>query len=161
LGEEATVAIAKDEGSAGVEDTGKEVEAAALEEGAEGEVLEPAVGVGDPVEVRWHSWIAPKDGGAFRFGTGAGSNCAPMCGAGEQKERGNEGQVGGGPAVDGREMAGVPVEKKERCAGGGAGRRKLPRKVVIEEGEQEGYEDGGGGDSEEVAKGEAGDGVWG
>jgi hypothetical protein len=50
-GEEAASAVAEDEGSAGVEETGEEVEAAALEGRSESEVLEPAVGAGYAVEV--------------------------------------------------------------------------------------------------------------
>jgi len=53
LGEEAAVPITEQEGSAGLEEAREEVEATALEEGAEGEVFEPAVGAGDAVEVGW------------------------------------------------------------------------------------------------------------
>ena len=53
LGEKAPVPITEQEGSASLEEAREEVEATALEEGAEGEVFEPAVGAGDAVEVGW------------------------------------------------------------------------------------------------------------
>jgi hypothetical protein len=50
-GEEATVAVAEDQGAAAVEETGEEVVAGAFEGSGEGEVFEPAVGAGDAIEV--------------------------------------------------------------------------------------------------------------
>lgn len=52
-GEEAAVAVAEYEGLASVEEMGEEVLAAVLEGTAEGEVLEPAIGAGDAVEIGW------------------------------------------------------------------------------------------------------------
>ena len=51
LGEEAAVAVAENQGSSTIVEAWEEVGAGALEQGAEGEVLKPAVGAGDGVEV--------------------------------------------------------------------------------------------------------------
>jgi hypothetical protein len=51
LGEEAAVAVAKDEGSLALEEAWQVVEAAVLESAAQGDVFEPAVRTRDVVEV--------------------------------------------------------------------------------------------------------------
>jgi hypothetical protein len=51
LSEEAAVAVAEDEGSLLVEHSREVVKAAAFESSSEGEVFEPAIRVGDVIEV--------------------------------------------------------------------------------------------------------------
>lgn len=67
VGEEAAVAVAKDEDAAGVQEPGEEVEAATFERSAEGEVFEPVIGASDVVEVRLWFCVHVFGGKAFSF----------------------------------------------------------------------------------------------
>ena len=56
MSEETAVSVAEDEGLAAVREGGEEMGAGALEEWAEGEVFEPAIGAGNGIEVGGFRW---------------------------------------------------------------------------------------------------------
>jgi len=107
-GEEAAVAVAKDEGAGAAGEAGKEVKTAVFESAAEGEVFEPAVGAGDTVEAKGVCQLSVLRASILEA---------------QKEERGEEAEVGGGSECGAREAPAVAVEQQEQGGGHGAGER--------------------------------------
>ena len=72
---EAAVSVTEDEGAAGAGECGQEVAAAAAEGAAEGQVLEPAVGLGDDIEAPVHRRNGSTSAGVRRARSAAALRC--------------------------------------------------------------------------------------
>jgi hypothetical protein len=133
-GGETAVTVAEDEGVGARCELREEVKAAALEGAAEGEVLEPAVGASDAVEVGWGCQWSSQ-----------------FLSSEEEEERSEETEVGGGAEGGGGEAESGSMKQEKEGGGEGAADRDGPGELVVGQSEGEAADDGCDGENGEEA----------